>query len=227
MSFEKENIACEKIKLLLHDLEIKVPIVKAHSVSPQYSCGQTTTAASTIVGCPYKIDSTSTLLRFSPLLSISIIPIVLTPCLAFSRAQSTAGNRFYFSFHAHKTIVQCPSIIPCPRRLPFSPSAAPSPISPPRSPTIAPSIPLSLSPTASPNSVSWLLKFLFVLLALKARVEEVVDEGQEEAKEDTEELEAAIVAVMAVERVCQRLPVVIITAEETGCIQKQNPNSIN
>ncbi|KAK7335285.1 hypothetical protein VNO80_27063 [Phaseolus coccineus] len=65
-----------------------------------------------------------------------------------------------------------------------------------------------LSPTASPNS-------------------EVVDDGEEEVKEDTEELEAAIVAVVTLERVCQCLPIVIVTAKETGCIQKQNPNCIN
>ncbi|KAK7373884.1 hypothetical protein VNO80_07304 [Phaseolus coccineus] len=107
---------------------------KAHCVSPQYLCGRATSATSTIVGCPYKINSTSTL-------SISVIPTVLTPYLAFSHARSATGSRFYFSFHTHETIVQCPSTIPCPRRLPSSPSAAPSPISPPRSLTTVPSTP--------------------------------------------------------------------------------------
>ncbi|KAK7348591.1 hypothetical protein VNO80_23152 [Phaseolus coccineus] len=75
--------------------------------------------------------------------------------------------------------------------------------------------------------VSWLLKFLFVLSASKAEVEEAIDEGEEEAKEDTEKLETAIVTVAAVERVCQRLPVTAVIAEETRCIQKLNPNSVN
>ncbi|KAK7348346.1 hypothetical protein VNO80_22899 [Phaseolus coccineus] len=67
-----------------------------------------------------------------PITSISVIPTVLTPCLAFSRTCSAVGSRFHFSFHMQVTIVQCPSTIPHPRHPPSSPSVAPSPISPPR-----------------------------------------------------------------------------------------------
>ncbi|KAK7335287.1 hypothetical protein VNO80_27065 [Phaseolus coccineus] len=185
---------------------------KAHSVSPQYSCGRTTTTASTIIECPYRIDSIPTLLRFSPLLSISIIPIILTPCLQsrpLRRRQPVLlllpRARNHCTMSINYSLPSPPSLqsirrslsnisFPQPDHCPFNTPAA-----------------SSLSPTASPNS----------------EVEEAVDEGEEEAKEDTEKLEAVIVAMAAVERVCQCLPVVVFTAEETGCIQKQNPNSIN
>ena len=85
-----------------------------------------------------------TLSPIGPTTSIFIIPTVLTPCLTFSCARSADGSRFLFSFHAHDTIVQCPSTIPRPHHPPSSPFVAPSPISLPRCLTTAPSTPLSL-----------------------------------------------------------------------------------
>jgi len=71
--------------------------------------------------------------------------------------------------------------------------------------------------------VSWVLNFLLVLSASKAEV----DEGEEEEKVDMKELEVAIVAVAAVEHVCEcpqtfveRLLIVVVTSEETIRIQK-------
>ncbi|KAM1042888.1 hypothetical protein ACFX2K_034518 [Malus domestica] len=44
--------------------------------------------------------------------SACTIPIIITPCLAFSLACSIAGSLFHSGFHAHGSMIPAVSVIP-------------------------------------------------------------------------------------------------------------------